>query len=543
MSFESLGLLPELLRAVREQGYETPTPVQAQAIPHVLAGRDLIAGAQTGTGKTAAFTLPLLQRLAPQASELSAPSKHPIRALILTPTRELAMQVEESVRTYGKYLPLRSTTIFGGVSIGPQIRALRNGVEILVATPGRLLDHQHQGTLDFRQLEILILDEADRMLDMGFIRDIKKILACLPAKRQNLMFSATYSDEIHSLASGMLHNPASVEVARRNASAELVEHIIHPVDKDRKKNLLAHLIKERGMFQALVFARTKHGANHLATYLSREGISCAPIHGDRSQNQRVKALGDFKSAKIQVLVATDIAARGLDIDQLPHVINFELPQVSEDYVHRAGRTGRAGSTGEAISLVSPDEKSLLRDIERMLKKSLPVQIVEGFEPDPSKPVEPRPVPGQRGRMPRPSAGSTAETIISRPHNPSPNRQPAPARHHAPAGNHGPVALNPRGNGRFGRDQGREAPSRDAPPRDRDDRSRAPAAQGRGQGVAGRGQPEQDPARTQAVRSAVDSLVGDGFGRRSGGGNRTGQMGGSGSADAGQTRPFRRGPRG
>jgi ATP-dependent RNA helicase RhlE len=530
MTFEELGLLPELLKAIREEGYETPTPVQAQAIPQVLAGRDLIAGAQTGTGKTAAFTLPMLQRLAPKATDLPAPSKHPIRALILTPTRELAMQVEESVRTYGRHLPLRSTTIFGGVSINPQIRALKAGVEILVATPGRLLDHHHQGSLDFRQLEILVLDEADRMLDMGFINDIKKILALLPPGRQNLLFSATYSDEIHTLASRLLKDPAQVEVARRNAEAELVTHVVHPVDKDRKKLLLAHLITERAMFQVLVFTRTKHGANHLATFLQRSGISAAPIHGDRSQNQRVRALADFKAAKIQALVATDIAARGLDIDQLPHVINFELPQVAEDYVHRSGRTGRAGAAGEAISLVSPDEHDLLRDIEKLLKKPLPKAELPGWEVDPTKPVEPRPVPGQRGRQiaearraaesahvdgnagerparegrpsrdprqgreGRQSREGRADTgrPSGHPHAPnrSGNRQPAPApaarssakpspaRHHNPSAKHGPAGFDERGRSR----------------------EREPLA-------------ERESQRAAAVKSAINELLGGSFPRR------------------------------
>jgi len=401
MSFESLGLAPELLRAVREQGYETPTPVQAQAIPLILQGRDLMAGAQTGTGKTAAFTLPMLHRLAPHANTSASPARHPIRALILTPTRELAMQVEESVRTYGKHVALRSTTIFGGVNINPQIKALRNGTEILVATPGRLLDHHQQGTLRFDQLEILVLDEADRMLDMGFIRDIRKILALLPTNRQNILCSATFGGEIRSLAAGLLKDPASVDVAPHNSPTELVQHVVHPVDRERKRELLSHLVRDRRMKQVLVFTRTKHGANKLSEQLERDGISSSAIHGNKSQPQRVKALADFKEGNIRVLVATDIAARGLDIDQLPYVVNFELPFVAEDYIHRIGRTGRAGAEGEAVSLVCTDETRLLKDIERMLKRPLQTEVIPGFAPDPN--IKPQPIEmgrGSQGRSPQ-----------------------------------------------------------------------------------------------------------------------------------------------
>ena len=388
MSFDTLGLMPELLRAVREHGYETPTPVQAQAIPIVLSGRDLLAGAQTGTGKTAGFVLPILQLLAPNASTSTSPARHPLRCLILTPTRELAMQIEESVRTYGKYLPVRSATVFGWVNINPQVKALRAGIEILVATPGRLLDHHQQGNLNFSQLQFLVLDEADRMLDMGFIRDIKKILALLPAKRQNLMFSATFSDEIRQLTAGLLNNPASVDVAARNSAAELVEHLVHPVDRERKRALLSHIIRSQKLEQVLVFTRTKHGANRLSEQLETDGIAASAIHGNKSQPQRIKALSDFKAGKITVLVATDIAARGLDISQLPHVVNYELPQVAEDYVHRIGRTGRAGSEGMALSLVCVDETKLLKDIERLLRRPLPTQVIPGFAPDPSIKAEP-----------------------------------------------------------------------------------------------------------------------------------------------------------
>jgi ATP-dependent RNA helicase RhlE len=406
MTFESLGLAPELLRAVHEKGYETPTPVQAQAIPIVLEGRDLMAGAQTGTGKTAAFTLPLLQRLAANANTSASPARHPIRALILTPTRELAMQVEESVRTYGKYIPLRSTTIFGGVNINSQIKALRNGVEILVATPGRLLDHHQQGTLRFDQLEILVLDEADRMLDMGFIRDIRKILALLPSKRQNILCSATFGGEIRTLAASLLNDPASVDVAAHNAPTELVQHVVHPVDRDKKRALLSHLVHSRRMEQVLVFTRTKHGANKLSEQLEKDGISSTAIHGNKSQPQRIKALSDFKGGNIRVLVATDIAARGLDIDQLPYVVNYELPHVPEDYVHRIGRTGRAGMEGEALSLVCVDEVKLLKDIERLLRKPLPSKVIPGFVPDPN--AKPQPIEmGRRPQNSRPRQASSS----------------------------------------------------------------------------------------------------------------------------------------
>jgi ATP-dependent RNA helicase RhlE len=384
MSFAKLGLSEELVRAVSERGYTQPTPIQAQAIPVVLQGGDLLAGAQTGTGKTAGFTLPLLQRLSASLPR----GKPPIRALVLVPTRELAAQVEESVREYGKYLPLKSMMMFGGVNINPQIKQLQGRVDILVATPGRLLDHVQQKTVDLSHVDILVLDEADRMLDMGFIRDIKKILALLPRQRQNLLFSATFSDEIKLLADGLLKNPALIEVARRNATAELITQKIYPVDRERKRELLAHLIKEHNWFQVLVFTRTKHGANRLAEQLAKGGIPAMAIHGNKSQAARTRALAEFKTGKLQVLVATDIAARGIDISELPHVVNFELPNVPEDYVHRIGRTGRAGSEGEASSLVCIDEKKLLADIERLIKREIPVVQVSGFEPDPRIKAEP-----------------------------------------------------------------------------------------------------------------------------------------------------------
>ncbi len=403
VSFASLNLRAELLQALSQSGYETPTPVQAEAIPLILQGRDVLAGAQTGTGKTAAFALPLLQLLA------TAPAKalRPVRALVLTPTRELAAQVEESIRVYGRHLPLTSTVVFGGVSLGPQIEALRQGVDILVATPGRLLDLVQQKTLDLSQVEILVLDEADRMLDMGFIRDIRKILSLLPARRQNLLFSATFSDDIRTLADGLLHQPAQVDVARRNAESALVSQTVYLAAKEAKRALLVHLLgadgKGQKIGQALVFTRTKHGADRLAKQLGKDRIAAAPIHGDRSQPQRTRALAEFKAGTVRVLVATDLASRGLDIDQLPHVINYELPHVAEDYVHRIGRTGRAGSPGDALSLVSPEEAGNLAAIERLLGKRIARREAIGFvppppiaPPSPGLPLTPSPRPRPRG---------------------------------------------------------------------------------------------------------------------------------------------------
>ncbi len=384
MSFAELGLAEPIVRAVTENGYTQPTPIQAQAIPAVLKGGDLLAGAQTGTGKTAGFTLPVLQLLS--GGKRAAPKS--VRALVLTPTRELAAQVEESVRNYGKYLKLSTAVIFGGVNINPQIRLLERGLDILVATPGRLLDLMQQNAVSLKDVEILVLDEADRMLDMGFIRDIRKVLAALPPKRQNLLFSATFSDEIKALADGLLNNPAMIEVARRNSTVEVIAQKIHPVDRDKKHHLLAHLIKERNWFQVLVFTRTKHGANKLVEQLGKSDISALAIHGNKSQAARTRALSEFKSGELQVLVATDIAARGIDIDQLPHVVNYDLPNVPEDYVHRIGRTGRAGATGEAVSLVCVDEHGLLRDIERFIKRDVPREVIAGFEPDPTARAQP-----------------------------------------------------------------------------------------------------------------------------------------------------------
>jgi len=385
MSFTTLGLNEALLKAIKETGYTAPTPIQAKAIPTVIEGKDVLAAAQTGTGKTAGFTLPILQRLS-QTQPKMKPKQ--IRVLVLTPTRELAAQVEESIKTYGKYLPHSSTVIFGGVGINPQLAALRKGVEIVVATPGRLLDIAGQKGIDFSALETLVLDEADRMLDMGFIHDIKKLMKMMPKQKQTLLFSATFSKEIKQLASSLLHTPVLIEVARENTTATQISQVVHPVDKGRKRALLTELIKEKKWSQVLVFTRTKHGANRLTKQLSEAGIGAAAIHGDKSQGARTKALAAFKSNSIQVLVATDIAARGIDIDQLPHVVNYELPNVPEDYVHRIGRTGRAGQSGEAVSLVCIDEHKLLADIERFTKAKIEKVQIAGYTPDPSIKAEP-----------------------------------------------------------------------------------------------------------------------------------------------------------
>ena len=388
MTFEELNLAPAILKAVLEQGYDTPTPIQVQAIPAVLAGSDLLGGAQTGTGKTAAFTLPLLQRLSTEPRLVNRRGVNAVRALIMTPTRELAAQVEESVRVYGKYLDLTSMVMFGGVGMGAQIDKLRRGVDILVATPGRLLDHAQQGTLDLSQVQVLILDEADRMLDMGFIHDIKKVLALVPKQKQTLLFSATFSDEIRELANGLLRSPVSIQVTPRNTTVQRITQTIHPVGRAKKKALLTHIISEHNWSQVLVFTRTKFGANNVAEHLTKNGIPAMALHGNKSQTARTQALAGFKNGDIRALVATDIAARGIDIDELPHVVNYEIPNVSEDYVHRIGRTGRAGNSGEAVSLVCLDEEGFMQDIERFTKQNIEVVVVPGFEADPGERAEP-----------------------------------------------------------------------------------------------------------------------------------------------------------
>ncbi|QSZ41990.1 DEAD/DEAH box helicase [Sulfurimonas aquatica] len=402
MTFKDLGLSAPLLKAISEQGYETPTPIQEQAIPVILAKKDILAGAQTGTGKTAGFTLPILELLTRSKHQ---DKKHQIKVLILTPTRELAAQVGESVELYSKHLPYKSTIIFGGVKINPQLVALRKGVDIVIATPGRLLDHISQKSIDLSHVDYLILDEADRMLDMGFINDIKKVIAVIPPQRQTLLFSATYSEEIKKLSNKLLKAPTLIEVARANTSSEIVKQAVYPVDKTRKRELLTHLINEGQWKQVLVFTRTKHGANRLSGQLETDGITSAAIHGNKSQNARTKALADFKAGKVRVLVATDIAARGIDIDHLPHVVNYELPNVSEDYVHRIGRTGRAGNEGEAISLVCVDEDEFLAGIEKLIKKDIQKVWLKGFKPDPSIKAEPINMGGNRGARNKPRGGN------------------------------------------------------------------------------------------------------------------------------------------
>ena len=388
MNFEELNLAPAIMQAVRELGYENPTPIQAQAIPAVLAGQDLLAGAQTGTGKTAAFTLPLLHKLSLSEAGQNRFGGKAIRALVLTPTRELAAQVEESVRDYGKYLKLDSTVIFGGVGMNPQISKIKKGVDILVATPGRLLDLQGQGFLDLSSIEILVLDEADRMLDMGFIHDVKKVLALVPKDKQSLLFSATFSDEIRELAGNLLKNPQSIQVTPSNTTVQRITQVIHPVGRSKKKDVLLHIIQKHDWSQVLVFTRTKFGANNVADFLTKNGVKAMALHGNKSQTARTQALAGFKSGEIRALVATDIAARGIDIEDLPHVVNFEIPNVSEDYVHRIGRTGRAGASGEAVSLVCLDEEGFMMDIERFTKQEIPVQLLEGFGPEPGEVAEP-----------------------------------------------------------------------------------------------------------------------------------------------------------
>ncbi len=383
MLFNQLGLSAELLRAIDKQGYQTATPIQQQAIPLILEGRDVLAGAQTGTGKTAGFTLPMLQRLQHGTS-----NRRRVRALVLTPTRELAAQVAESVRCYGQHLPFRAAVIYGGVSINTQIAKLRKGVDIIVATPGRLLDHLQQGTIDLRAIECLVLDEADRMLDMGFIRDIRKIMQALPKDRQNLLFSATFSKEIRRLAADLLNAPTEISVATNGKPAEGIDQVVYQVDRRRKRELLSHTIGAQNWRQVLVFTRTKHGANRLAAQLESDGLKSAAIHGNKSQAARVRALQEFKTGKVRVLVATDVAARGLDIERLPHVVNYELPHVPEDYVHRIGRTARAGHQGHAVSLVCVDEHKLLADIERLLQAKIGKKVIPGYEPDPRIKAEP-----------------------------------------------------------------------------------------------------------------------------------------------------------
>jgi ATP-dependent RNA helicase RhlE len=438
-SFDELGLRPELLRAVADAGYTIPTPIQAQAIPTILQGLDVMGGAQTGTGKTAGFALPILQKLLPLANASPSPARHPVRALILTPTRELAIQVEEAVKTYGKYTGIRSTVVYGGVDIRQQLPVVRGGIEILVATPGRLLDHIEQKSVNLSHVEIFVLDEADRMLDMGFIPDIKRIMALLPAtaKRQNLLFSATFSNEIKKLADQLLNAPTLIEVALRNTAAETVAQSVYKLASDQKRALLTHIVTSRNLWQVLCFVRTKHGASRLARQLEKDGLKTTAIHGDKSQAARLEALDDFKAAKVQVMVATDVAARGLDIDDLPLVVNYEMPYVPEDYIHRIGRTGRAGAAGQAISLCAPDEEKLLAEIERMLKRTIPVATLDGLPPHRQDPSTHQPSAARQTREVRETRGTKRPAHAATPASHS-NSPASHSRSHAShSGSHAP----------------------------------------------------------------------------------------------------------
>ena len=511
MTFDELNLAPAIVQAVREQGYDTPTPIQAEAIPAVLAGRDLLAGAQTGTGKTAAFTLPMLQRLSTSARGQSRFGGIGIRALVLTPTRELAAQVEESVKTYGKHLDLTSTVVFGGVGMNPQINAMKRGVDILVATPGRLLDLQQQGFLDLSQVQILVLDEADRMLDMGFIHDVKKVLALVPRDKQSLLFSATFSDEIRDLAQGLLKDPQHIQVTPRNTTVQRISQVIHPVGRGKKKALLVHIINQHNWSQVLVFTRTKFGANNVADYLEKNGISAMALHGNKSQGARTQALAGFKSGEIRALVATDIAARGIDIDELPHVVNYEIPNVCEDYVHRIGRTGRAGREGHAVNLVSLDEEGFMMEIERFTKQQIPVEIFQEFMPEPGEKAEPiamgrQTIWGGAGKPPSREVMAAAAKAA---------RQEMMQRIREKKGAEGP------GQGRGGRGQG-PRPSGEEADGDMPREPREPRGEGRGEGRGdGRRQGGQRPQQANGG--------GNGQGRGGRGGQRQGP--GQGQAQA------------
>ncbi|WP_374669691.1 DEAD/DEAH box helicase [Ramlibacter sp.] len=498
MTFDELNLAPAILKAVHEEGYETPTPIQAQAIPAVLAGKDLLAGAQTGTGKTAAFTLPLLHKLSKGHGKTNKFGQDGIAALVLTPTRELAAQVEESVRTYGKYLPLTSTVIFGGVGMNPQIDRIKRGVDILVATPGRLLDLQQQGHLDLSTVEILVLDEADRMLDMGFLPDVKKVLALVPKDKQSLLFSATFSDEIRDLANTLLRDPQSIQVTPRNTTVQRITQVIHPVGREKKKALLAHVIQEHDWSQVLVFTRTKFGANHVADYLNKQGITAMALHGNKSQTARTQALAGFKSGEIRALVATDIAARGIDIDDLPHVVNYEIPNVPEDYVHRIGRTGRAGKEGQAVSLVCLDEEGFMQEIERFTKQEIPVQVVEGFGPDEGEQAQPiamgrQVLWGGKGRMPSREVMNAAAKAA---------RSEMMQRIRENKAKEGERSARPRNGGGEGQGEGRGQGPKPQGGRGGQGAGQGKGQQargGRGQGGGRNGQGQQRPPQQQAQR--------------------------------------------
>ncbi len=467
MTFSNLGLADALLRAVADQGYSIPTPIQAKAIPAVLTGSDILAAAQTGTGKTAGFVLPILQRLGAEARPKAGHGRRAVRVLILVPTRELAVQVETSVKDYGRHLPFSSTIVIGGENINRQSAILRRGVDIVVATPGRLLDHQQQGNVDLSRVEMFVLDEADRMLDMGFVRDIRRVMALLPKVRQNLLFSATFSKEIRDLAHSLLDRPLTIEVGAANATVDVIDQVVHPVDQARKPELLSMLIGRNDWRQVLVFTRTKHGADKLTRNLNADGIDALAIHGNKSQNNRNRALSQFKDGDIRVLVATDIAARGIDIAELPHVVNFDLPNVPEDYVHRIGRTGRAGASGQAISLVSGEEREYLRDIERLIRKTIRSEVLDGFEPDPRAPSK---SPAGRGH---PSTGR--------------GHAPAGARGHAPSGARGHASAGARGHAPAGAPRARHRDGEIKPTSQRADPRRGRPHDARS-GTPGRGNP-------------------------------------------------------
>ncbi|MFZ2739321.1 MAG: DEAD/DEAH box helicase [Burkholderiaceae bacterium] len=554
MNFEDLNLASAIVDAVREQGYETPTAIQAQAIPLVLAGHDLLGGAQTGTGKTAAFVLPMLHRLSQNPAVKNKFGGNGIRALVLTPTRELAAQVEESVRIYGKNLPLTSTVVFGGVGMNPQITKVKKGVDILVATPGRLLDLLQQGVLDLGQVQILVLDEADRMLDMGFIHDVKKVLAVVPKEKQSLLFSATFSDEIRELAATLLKNPQSVQVTPRNTTVQRITQVIHPVGRGKKKALLAHIIEENKWSQVLVFTRTKFGANNVAEFLIKNGISAMALHGNKSQAARTQALSGFKSGEVRALVATDIAARGIDIDDLPHVVNYEIPNVSEDYVHRIGRTGRAGASGEAVNLVCMDEEGFMQDIERFTKQHIAVKMIPGFEPEPGEKGEPiamgrQTIWGGAGKPPsrdvmQAAARAARTEMMDRVRTKRTEQGPA-AGGRSGNGGRGANAGNA-GNGGRGERSGngggqRPAPSQHGYPNHGHPNQARPNHAGAGNQPQRSGQGQPDPMRTsvdmmaeRGARRGGGGGGGYGGGNRNGGGGRGngGSRGGSGGGYGG-----------
>ena len=565
MTFETLNLAPAILQAVREQGYDNPTPIQAQAIPAVLEGHDLLAGAQTGTGKTAAFTLPLLHKLSKGHGKTNKFGKDGVAALILTPTRELAAQVEESIRTYGKHLPLTSTVIFGGVGMNPQIDRIKRGVDILVATPGRLLDLAQQGHVDLSTVEILVLDEADRMLDMGFIHDVKKVLALVPKEKQSLLFSATFSDEIRDLANGLLKNPKSIQVTPRNTTVQRITQTAHLVGRGKKKALLAHIITKNNWSQVLVFTRTKFGANNVAEFLEKNGITAMALHGNKSQGARTQALAGFKSGEIRALVATDIAARGIDIDELPHVVNYEIPNVPEDYVHRIGRTGRAGNSGEAVSLFCLDEEGFLMEIERFTKQQIPREPAEGYGPEPDERAEPiamgrQTIWGGAGKPPSrevmaAAAKAARQEMMQRIRDNKAGQGAKGGQGGAQGGGQrqggGPKPAQGSGRGGHGNGQGRPAQGRggnggngggrsqsprfidgDVQPRMGAHNSGSPFVQRDPTPVRSKGDGQPDPLRT-----SVDSM--GGRGRRGGGGGNRGYGGGGGGGRSGGSRNWGR----